>query len=552
MKPFFLILNLIYFVCPGFSHGEDDHSTTTKSVSAASDYFKTEVISDKYELLLKYKPLKIGEPSELIFFLSDYTTNQPIDKAEIKVTCNENPAIKISPKLSEAGIYIATAAFPEIAKYSFNVKINSEKGPDFLVLKGIEAGKSLPNSELKAEASLFANPWLLFIFGFCAAFILIFALRGFKFKKAGSALLTLTILFGTYSTCNQKAIAHGGEDHGSGSGKGQELGSDLEVPKETQFLFKIYTQKIAKSDFTERTKLFGTIIPSSNGQASVFSPQNGKLVTLNVVVGQVVKKGQQLGVVEMSLDASSQINLLAEKNNLDAEFEASSKEYNRLLKIQDIVSKRDFSEAEARYRKAKENKQLFESKSGRLWLLRSPIDGTVGNFTMSIGASISANQPIFTITDLSKVYVEAQVFDKDAEKIHSDMRYLVECINDNHKTAEVKLLALAQSINATNQSQRVLFEMENKSGEFKIGEFVNISVMAASQYRQITVKNESIGELNGKPILFVKHDAELFQLNYVTTGENNGSHTVITSGISEGDRVVDNSTYQLKMIYLNQ
>ena len=103
--------------------------------------------------------------------------------------------------------------------------------------------------------------------------------------------------------------------------------------------------------------------------------------------------------------------MLAEKNNIEAEHEAAKKEYERLKTIQDIASKKELSEAEARYQKASDNKKLFNSTGGKTIVLKSPIDGIVGNFTFSIGSTINSDETIFTITNLSKVYVEAQVFD---------------------------------------------------------------------------------------------------------------------------------------------
>ncbi len=203
--------------------------------------------------------------------------------------------------------------------------------------------------------------------------------------------------------------------------------------------------------------------------------------------------------------------------------------------------------------------ELFEDlvagKAGnaRLIYLKSPISGIVGNFNFALGANVNANETLFAVTNLSKVYVEAQVFDKDAGLVNIGERFMVECTNNQeHKTADVKLLAKAQSINPTNQSQRVIFEMENGSGEFKIGEFVNIHVFAATDTRQLAVPNSAMTEINGRPAVFVKDKAEQYHVAYLSTGENNGSYTVVRKGISPGDRVVVNSTYQLKMIYLNQ
>jgi membrane fusion protein, heavy metal efflux system len=281
-------------------------------------------------------------------------------------------------------------------------------------------------------------------------------------------------------------------------------------------------------------------------------------LNLNVRVGQKVSRGELLAVIEPSIDAGNMVSILSEKNNVQAELEAARKEYERLKSIEDIAAKQDVAEAEARYQKARENKNLFDNLSSgkstaRAVFLRSPINGVVGNFTYAIGANVGADESILTVTDLSKVYVEAQVFDKDAEKVNTGKSFLVECANaDEHKTAEVKLLAPAQSINPTNQTQRVIFEMENPKGDFKIGEFVNVRVFAAQQSREIALPNSSISEINGRPVVFIKDSGESYRVSYITTGQNNGTHTVINKGVEEGERVVVTGTYQMKMIYLNQ
>lgn len=548
----FLLISSSQFI---LAHGGEEHGESKNTATVTSTYFASVSNSDKYELLLKYKHIDKGEETIMQLFVSEFNTNKPIDKADIKVTSNEDAKLKFTVKQTDIGIYNISTTFPDTKPYTLNIMINSGLGADLMVLQNIEVGKELAaaGKAIAEKKSFFSNSFVLFGAGFALALLIVFVLSKLKNKKANSAFLIILTLFGTTPLPTQRLHAHGGESHGDENNKSTgNFSNSFEIPKETQFLFDVFTKRIAIDDFTESTKLFGTIIPSSNGQAVVSVPQNGRIVALNVNVGQQVKQGQQLAIIEQNIDAAAQVNLLAEKNNIDAEFEAAQKEYERLKSIQDIASKKDFSESEARYQKASANKKLFNSAGGKTIILKSPIDGTIGNFTFTIGSTLNANETIFTITNLATVYVEAQVFDKDADKVNSGVKYTVECTNDNHEAAEVKLLALAQSINPTNQSQRVLFEMENKNGEFKIGEFVNISVFASQSKRQIAIPNSAISELNGKPIVFIKDAAEKYSLSYVSLGENNGSYTVINKGIEESERVVVNGTYQLKMIYLNQ
>lgn len=159
---------------------------------------------------------------------------------------------------------------------------------------------------------------------------------------------------------------------------------------------------------------------------------------------------------------------------------------------------------------------------------------------------------MFTITNIKTVYVEAQFFDKDADKLAKATSYSVECANNDHKTKAVKLLSDAQMINPSNQSQKVLFEVANPDKDFKIGEFVNIRITTGAAENQLNLPNSAINEINGKPIVFVKKSAENYAMQLVQLGQNNGQYTSILKGLNENERIVNNGTYQLKMIYLNR
>jgi membrane fusion protein, heavy metal efflux system len=538
-----------------FASGGDDHTHGNEKPTATGQqqkYFSSEAVSDKYELLIRYEPIHIGEPAHLTLFVSEYATNKPVDKAELKITAQEDSKLVFSTKQTSEGTYEVGTSFPEKKSYSLVVSINSTSGADLILLSNIEAGKELPYEEAASSVFAFANwqTWLL-----VAVALFIGLGMGFLLQKRntskGKAAITILLLVVNALLPVQNSIAHEGHDEG-GKKSGNNFSNSFNVPKETQFLFDVFTEKMKNGSFNESTKLFGTIIPSSNGQALVTTPQNGKIVSLNVRVGEKINAGQQLAVIEQNIDAASQISLLAEKNNLTAEYDAAKKEFNRLNSIKDIAAKRDVDEATSRFQKAEANLKLFNGNSGKTISLHAPISGIVANFKLSIGATVNAGETLFTITNLSQIYAEAQVFDKDAAKVKQGAKFSIECANDSHKTSEVKLLSLAQEINATNQSQRVLFELNNPDSDFKIGEFVNIRVFASENSQQIALPNSAITEINGKPVVFIKDAAEKYTVSYVQLGENNGTHTSIIKGVEEGERVVVNAAYQLKMIYLNQ
>ncbi len=530
------------------THGDENTPVTGQT----QKYFSTEAISDKFELLLRYEPIHIGELAHLTLFVSEYATNKPINKAKLKITAREDGNQVFTTKQTNEGEYTVETTFSEKKIFSLVVSITGLQVSDLILLSNIEAGKELPQAVETKTKSIFSN-WQTWLF---VALALLIGL-GFGYllqkrnTKTGRSTIAGFLLLINFLFPVAQINAHGDDDHGA-KRSGNNFSNSFNVPKETQFLFDVFTEKVKSGSFTESTKLFGTIIPSSNGQALVTTPQNGKIISLNVRVGEQVKAGQQLAVVEQNIDAGTRVNLLAEKNNLSAEYDAAKKEFERLYSIKDIVAKKDIDEVTSRLQKTEANLNLLKSTSEKTIVLNSPISGLVANFKLSIGATVSTGQTLFNITNLSQIYVEAQVFDKDAEKVRLGTKFTIECANDNHKSGEVKLLSLAQEINVTNQSQRVLFELGNPDSDFKIGEFVNIRVFASENSQKIALPNSAITEINGKPVVFIKVGAEKYVVSYVQLGENNGTYTSILKGVEEGERVVTNACYQLKMIYLNQ
>ena len=558
-------LLLTFISSTTFAHGGEDHGGEKPKSAATAAYFSSENSSEIYEVLIKYGELKSGDDTHITLFLSDVNTNKPIENATLIITNADDDSQKFEVVKKEAGIYELHTKFAKNQKYNFNISINASLGADLIQIADIEVGKKLPKPTDVEEAktttgtSFFSTANIITI----AIALFIGVLAGLFFRrntkmgqKVISIFLVAIMLLSPVSTVI--VYAHGGEDHGDGKKlSGSSGSSEIVVPKETQFLFDINTQNLAEGNFDPSISLFGTILPTSSGKAVVQTPQTGIIKSLNASVGQNVAKGQTLAVIEQNIDANTQVGWLTQKNSLETEVRAAKKEYDRINTIADIAAKRDVDEAERRYNTATKNLNVFSKSNGssnnssKLIYLKAPISGKIDNFNFSLGSSVNAGQDIFTITNLNKLYIEAQVFDKDVNAVKNGKEFTAET-KDNRNTLKVKLLTLAQSINTTNQSQKVLFEMDNSNNDFKIGEFVNVRVFSQAKTASISIPNSAITEVNGKSAVFIKDTAEKYTMSYVVLGENNGQATTILNGIEEGEKVVINGTYQLKMMFLNQ
>jgi membrane fusion protein, heavy metal efflux system len=560
MKNIFIHIIILLICLLGFpgktqAHEGDDHGQKQKTHATVS-YFSSENSSEKYEVLIKYGSIMPGKDEHLTLFLSNVNTNVPISNAKIKVSNMDEEGQSFEVSMKEAGIYEVHTQFPQKKTYKLNISIDAPEGADLIQVAGIEIGKPLPivdAEQLKPESSPGALTIVYIIIALIGGLLIgLFLKRKTATGKSSISLFLLALMVFPPSV-NDTLMAHGGEDHGEDKKRNGDVSSQLTVAKETQFLFDIRTSKLDMGNFSPSVNLFGTVLPTSSGKAVVQTPQTGIIRSLNVSVGQTVNKGQLLASIDQNIDANTQVSWLTQKNTLEAEMLAAKKEYDRLQAISDIVAKREIDEAERRYHTARQNLQAFNKNNSKLVMLYAPIDGKVDNFNYSIGSTVNAGQEILSITNLHLVYVEAQVFDKDIENVKAGKEYLVECTdNDNHQTKKVRLVTMSPSINSSNQSQRVIFEMENADEDFKIGEFVNIRVFKEANAQNMTVPNSAITEVNGKSAVFIKDAAEQYSLVYVSTGENNGQYTTISKGVEENEKIVVNGTYQLKMMYLNQ
>ena len=553
-KIFTILLSFLSFAA--FAHEGEDHGADKKAAATgAASYFSSEALSDKYEVLVKYGELEGRAESTLRLFLSDARTNQAIDSATIRVKVLNQPNLDFTLTRVDTGIYQLKGVFPNNEIYDLQVNIDSRLGPDFLQVSKIEVGKKLEAPADAAHDHWYDNPWIWAVIGLLFGLVLMYLLMRSRYRKAAVTAMIIALLVPTASM--NPSIAHEGEDHGAGgAAKGGGLSSAFIVEKESQFLFDILTEKTGAGNFYQSTELIGTITASPQGLAVIQAPQTGKIVALRVTPGQSVNKGQTLAVVEQQVEAGTQIDIISQRNALNAEVKAAKVQYDRLLTIADIAAKKDLTEAKARYEAAVQNLALFNSNIGggagtKTVSLTAPISGVIGTFNYAIGAVVSAGQTLFEITNLYRVYVETQVFSSDLADANKGGRF-VAYSNSDTVTHNLRMVSTAQSVNTENQAQRIVFELDNPGGKFKIGENVRVIRYGNNRIAQLVIPTAAITDVNGKPAVFIKDKAEQYNISFVQKGESNAIYTAIIKGVESGERVVTGNIYQMKMIYLNQ
>lgn len=565
MKTLKIILTtflLIVLGTPVIAHEGHDHSDKKKEAPIQGrTWFTINSTSKTFEVVLRYFPIKSKEETIMQLFLSDFETNAPIDSAQLTVTCMEDNTIQIEAHYLEPGIYELHAAFPEEKEYTLVANIIAGNHADLMLLKSIEVGRELPQAEQGNASGFGWDSVFLVLAGLITGALVMFL---FKRRKKTTVIMLLLLLLVPMNLI-KTAFAHGDDHHEDKKEKTttpSNLATDeMEILKETQFLFGILTTYAQKTNYYTVLKLYGKIMPALNGEARIIAPQNGAIVSLHTNIGQKVNKGKVLAVIEQNLSTSELIQIQNEKNNTVAEYENAKKDYDRLKSLEDVIPGKDLVAAQIRLKNATQNKKIYDSLSGRMLTLTSPITGVVDNFNLAIGQQLAQGERLFTIFNTRMLKVEAQIFDKDMHQLNhpdkttigSQYAFSVECIQEKEHFSEyARLVSFGKSVNPVNQSSQVILELDNKNELFKPGQFANVEVQAKSDLRQIVVPTSAVSQINGKPVVFVHATPEVFKVKYVQTGQSNASRTIIIKGLDENERIVVEGAYQVKSIYLNQ
>jgi len=365
------------------------------------------------------------------------------------------------------------------------------------------------------------------------------------------AALSLAGLLAILLPAPRPLAAHGGEDHG-GAKPAASGGTADEVlmPKESQFLFEIRTQLVRTDTLLTRRTLLGQVTAAPGGEGRIVAPQTGRLASVSVRVGQQVRAGQVLAVLDQTLAATEQIGLATEQANAQAELRAAEQDYRRLQSIADIAARKDVVAAGLRLRQARQNLAIQHQQAGRRVTLTAPVSGTVDVFALAPGQQVSQGEELLRVINPGKLYVQAQVFAADLATVGEAARFVVEGLQ-GEGTVPARQVSFSNVVNPVNQARQLILAMDGSTG-LRPGQSVNVRVQTSGSRAQLAVPTAAVTDIGGKPAVFVHTAPEVFKLRFVQPGPGDAQHTTIAAGLNEGERVVTQNTYQLKSVYLNQ
>lgn len=357
--------------------------------------------------------------------------------------------------------------------------------------------------------------------------------------------------------------------------------NSITIPKESQLLFGIRTQEVAMSAIVSGVTVTGAVKVRPQFKAEVVPPVSGRTRAVgNLTVGSYVKQGQTVAVVEQILSApeaagleATRIDLKTKTAALQAQAQqaltrrnAAQVELNRARRLYDAgaVPLRRVQDAEVQLRLAEQEltaaqQQAQITQAGeqrvnpvRTFPLTAPVSGVISETTFTPGQQVEAGKPLFTIMNLDRVYIEAQVFEKDLATVTSAKRASFKVTAFPNEVFQIgentpnRLITVGASVDPEKRTVPVVYEVTNPSGRLRDGMFAEITIDTTGGGEVVSVPRTAVVDEQGKKIVYVYDGGERFEKRVVRVGSEGQTSIEIQSGLKPGERVVVEGIYQLR------
>jgi len=327
------------------------------------------------------------------------------------------------------------------------------------------------------------------------------------------------------------------------------------IPQDQMTHVQVVTVEPATLKHTLR--LTGAVEYNAFNTTPVITQVGGPVSRILVVPGEHVRSGQPM--LEVSSPDYAQL--------LDSYLKAADsyrREQKYYARAQDLyqnhaIAQRDLEQAESDRNQAqadlnaaeqglkilgiKNPDELAKSPSSAQIPVLAPIGGEVVERLVSPGQVVQAGQTqAFTISNLSTVWILANVYQADLQYVHSGDEVVVQ--TDAYPGSfHGKISYISPALDPNTRTLQARIVVDNPGEKLKKDMYCTVAVMAGVLTNALAVPNAAVlRDDNNQPFVYVLDGANQFSRRDVELGEVQDGQTQIEKGISAGDRVAGNGS----------
>jgi len=283
----------------------------------------------------------------------------------------------------------------------------------------------------------------------------------------------------------------------------------------------------------------GTAPIEALAEAEVIAKVAGEVREINVEEGDIVKQGQVLA----KLDGD---RLRLELNQSEANLHKLQRDYERNVELKEksLISSGEFD-------KIKYDLEALQASFNLAKLeldytqIRAPIDGVVSERFVRLGNTLAVNEPVFRITSFDPLVAYLHVPEREYRHIAEGQPVAIDIDALQGLRVIASVTRVSPTVDPETGTFKITIEISDDQRRIKPGMFGRISIVYDQHVNVLQIPRSAILEEDGETTVFVVEDDKAIR-KVVQTAYSDGGMMEITSGLSDGDRVITTGQIGLK------
>ncbi|KXK07365.1 MAG: RND family efflux transporter MFP subunit [Acidobacteria bacterium OLB17] len=185
--------------------------------------------------------------------------------------------------------------------------------------------------------------------------------------------------------------------------------------------------------------------------------------------------------------------------------------------------------------------------------ITAPSAGTITGRSVNVGEVVEANKALMQVTDLSSVWVIAQVYERDISRLRNGAAAVVNSDAFPDRVFRGQVSYIDPLIDEATRTAKVRVEVGNPGEQLKVGMYVRVSLSGSGTGERTipSAPSSAIQTVNGRQVVFLPtEDPNVFEMRTVRVGDDDNGRSPILEGLTVGEKVVTTGSFLLRAEWL--
>jgi RND family efflux transporter MFP subunit len=327
----------------------------------------------------------------------------------------------------------------------------------------------------------------------------------------------------------------------------------------------IKTAAVRSESVTSAITVPATVMSNAYRDTKVNALVGGIVRRVGAELGSSVKRGQSLAVIFSAELADAQMKYLSMLAMLQADHQKLERT-DKLVKL-GATSRQELEEVTAVH--ASRETEVAAARQRLLLLglsaadvsrltdaahivsdvtVPSPADGVVIGRGVNQGQVVAAGQELFTVTDLSTVWVIGDLYEKDFPSVRVGTSATVTIAAAPNTVIHGRVAYIDPRVDPATRTAKVRVEVPNRNAELRLGMYVTLRFQTAEARRGLLVPSDAVQSIGERTVVYVVTNEEegRFVERPVKLGQSAGDAVQVIEGLKPGEKVVTVGSFFLR------